>query len=193
VNFQPFKAAIQRQFERMSKHALYRVSVEKNDLWDLYLASFPPGTNEMYRKRTEHDCSCCKQFVRSIGDVVAIIDGRVVSIWDIAPQENVADGFITVAAALAEFARSKPIKNYFLHYEKTVGTEKNFEQVTGGEAKRWDHFHVNLPSMLVVGKDTIPTTLGEMRTAREVFLRACMTITDDAIATVLDLIAQNSL
>lgn len=67
--FSRFKQAVAAQFAAMSKLTLLRVDVDKDALWDTYLASFPEGTNPLYRKRTEHDCSCCRQFVRADGYV----------------------------------------------------------------------------------------------------------------------------
>lgn len=31
----------------------------------------PAGTNPIFRERTEHDCSCCRNFVKNLGNVVA--------------------------------------------------------------------------------------------------------------------------
>lgn len=190
MNFTVFKAAVAQQFERMQKHQLFRVAVEKDALWAMYLQAFPPGTNQLYRKRTEYDCSCCRQFVRSVGDVVAVIDGEIVSIWDISvPAEPV---FEVVARELAAMVKAAPIASPFLHYERHAGTDRNFEQLTEGTTT-WQHFFVNIDSGFVAEKSTIPTKLGEKRAQHDVLLRSLSEITDDAVQTVLDLIAQNSL
>jgi hypothetical protein len=78
MNFNTFKNAVAKQFERMQKHELFRVQVDKDTLWATYLSSFPSGTDTLFRERTEHDCSCCKQFIRAIGDTVAIVDGKLI-------------------------------------------------------------------------------------------------------------------
>ena len=59
MNFKQFAQAVEKQFKKMSKHPLFIVKVEKNDIWDKYLASFPEGTNPIYKTNTEHDCFCC--------------------------------------------------------------------------------------------------------------------------------------
>ena len=87
MNFNVFKSAVSAQFAKMSSGPLFRTDITGDDLWATYLKAFPEGTNPLYRKRTEHDCSCCKQFIRSIGNVVTIKNGRLVSIWDIAPTQ----------------------------------------------------------------------------------------------------------
>ena len=81
--FRDFKLAIQRQFNVIKTHELFRTQADKYGMWDVYLDSFPDGTNPIFRERTEHDCNCCKYFIRAVGNMVAVIDGKVVSIWDV--------------------------------------------------------------------------------------------------------------
>lgn len=165
MNFKLFQQAVAVQFKRMSAHPLFRVNADKDWLWATYLNAFPAGTNLLYRKRTEHDCSCCKSFIRIIGNVVAIIDGKVESIWDIKVD---SEAYQIVANTMAGLIQIHTINNAFLHYEGHAGTERNFEQVTGEAPKTWDHFHVHIPKQFVLQKASIPTKLGEMRAHRDV-------------------------
>lgn len=190
MDFTLIKTPVAAQFERMQRHPMFRVDIDKDTLWATYLAAFLPGTNPMFRERTEHDCSCCKQFIRTVGDVVAIINGEIVTIWDVTVSEP---GYQTVANTLALLVKGCAIKEPFLHYERSAGTDKSFEEVVGAAPRRWDHFFVNIANNYVLSKDRIPTKLGEERTRVETFKRALTTITLDALDTVLDLIAQNSL
>ena len=80
MNFNVFKSAVATQFAKMAKSPLFVTDTTGDDLWATYLAAFPEGTNPIYRERTEHDCSCCRQFIRNIGNVVTIQDGKLVSI-----------------------------------------------------------------------------------------------------------------
>jgi hypothetical protein len=189
VNFQVFKVAVAKQFDRMQKHQLFRAEVDKDLLWATYLKSFPEGTNPIYRERTEHDCGCCKQFIRAVGDTVAIINGKVESIWDAQVSEP---GYQAVADALSAVVKNAKIADQFVHYEKTAGTDKNFEEMVD-RIQTWQHFFLNVPQAYVMKKADIPTFLNGPRTSREVLLRSLTEITDDAVNTVLDLIAQNSL
>lgn len=189
MNFNVFKSAVAKQFATMQAKALFTVNISGDELWGTYLSAFPEGTNPIYRERTEHDCSCCKQFIRNIGGVVAIIDGKLVSIWDIVPTGTPYD---IVAKALADKVHSSTIANVYLHYERHVGTDKNFVQLLDGQ-KTWEHFYVNPPYSVVRDKTNIPTELGKQRTAYEMVVRAIGAITNEAVDTVLELIDQNSI
>lgn len=187
MNFAKFKTAVATQFELMCKYPIFRTSVDKSELWDTYLASFPAGTNPIYRTRTEHDCSRCKQFIRAIGDVVAIIDHKLISIWDC----NIDDStYQSVAKAMSSLVKSHPVANIFLHSERTAGADKTFEQLTEG-IKTWNHFFVNIPQRFI-NRDP-GTKLGECRSSYDVLLRSLTELSDEAVDTVLELISQNSL
>lgn len=190
MNFSQFKLAVSKQFAKMAKGTLFQTTTPKDALWETYLASFPPGTNPIFRKRTEHDCSCCRAFIKAIGGVVAIIDGKRVSIWDIA--DEVDPTYKVVAENLSALVSAHPIENVFLSSEHKIGTDKNYEQILGS-AKTWEHFHVTLPNSIVINKISIGPKLSEYRADFDVFYRSLNTITFDAIDTVLELIAQNSL
>lgn len=190
MDFSQFKLAVAKQFALMSRGELFQTTTPKDALWETYLASFPPGTNPIYRERTEHDCSCCRSFIKAIGGIVAIIDGERVSIWDIA--DEVDHGYKVVAENLSALVSAHPIDNIFRTEERQAGVDKNFEQLVN-EVKTWNHFHVTIPNSAMVHKNTIGPTLSQHRADFDVFLRSLETISLDAIDTVLELIAQNSL
>lgn len=199
MDFNLFKSAVSTQFAKLQQHKLFRVDVSKDTLWETYLSSFPEGTNLVYRERREYDCSCCRQFIRTVGDVVAIIDGALVSIWDVGLSSEPA--FQTVADTLSTLVKFNPILEPFLHYERHAGTDRNFEQLIADPlsenpnppVKTWTHFHVNINSTFVREKSSIPSILSDSRSTHDVFLRSLREISIAAINTVLDLIAQNSL
>ena len=75
-NFKKFATAIASQFRFMAASGLLvRVDVDRDALWDAYLAAFPEGSNPIYRVRTEHDGSYDRAFVKKLGGVVSIKDG----------------------------------------------------------------------------------------------------------------------
>ncbi len=204
LDFSKFKRAIDRQFDKISKHDLFRTDVNKDQLWDKYLSSFPTGTNPTYRERTEYDCSCCRQFIKAVGNTVTIIDGRVVSIWDIEIDEP---AYQLVADSMSQFVKSHQISDVFLHPEKTAGTDRNFENprkaggitINEGKVITWEHFHVNIPWGRNQGKNyyrakkEIPTELGLKRADHDVLMRGLTELTQDSVDTVLEIIKQGSL
>jgi hypothetical protein len=188
MEFREFKTAVQRQFNEMKDNNLFRVNLDKDELWNEYLESFPADSNPMFRKRTEHDCSCCRQFIRSVGDMVTIKNGAVISIWDI----NVGGNYQVVADAMSAFVKEHNINDVFFHTEKTAGTDKNFQDTDDG-VLTWEHLFIQLPQPLVCKGVDLGTKLAESRSTKDVMLRALKEITTDSIDTVLELINQNSL
>lgn len=132
--FTTFSKAVQKNFAEMSKGELYVVRMQ-NDMADMYLAAFPEGTNPIYRVRTVHDCVCCKHFVRRLGHVVAIKDGKLQTIWD--GLDHLPTPFKEVAAKLGHIVRSQPIASVFRTDEAKYGLDHNYDKVTN---ERHDHF-----------------------------------------------------
>lgn len=189
INFALMQSAVGKQFKAMSANRLYSTTVEGDKLWETYLSSFPPGSNPLYKTRTEHDCGCCRHFIKQVGGVVNIIDGKIVTLWDF----EVDGPYQSVANAMAELVRSHVIKNVYLHSERLVGVANSRQLLEDKTVKSWNHYYVNLPDSAVVRKSDIGTKLGKSRTTHDVMLRALTEISIDAVATVLELIAQNSL
>lgn len=179
-------------FEEMRKESkcLFEVHLDKEALWNLYLDSFPENENQIYRVRRYHDCSCCKHFIRTIGNVVMIKDGKLTSIWDFKVDSN----YQQVLDKLSEFVKSHPILDKYVVNEKKIGTSHNFEKLEDG-IKQWDHFYVELPESFI-HRDrtkTINQARSEYKDTKMVFKRALDEITVDSITTVLDLIDSNIL
>ena len=195
MDFIKFKTAVAQQFSRMSKYDLFFTSVSKDVLWDTYLNSFPANTNPIFRERTEHDCSCCRSFVKTIGNVAAIIDGKLVTIWDAVVGDP---AYQAVSDAMSKVVKGEKVDNIFLHTNNSVGTNKNYEQILEATTT-WEHFYLNIPNGRRGEKNFVCTGVemgprhSESRSSYDVLLRSLNEITTDAIGTVLDLIAQNSL
>lgn len=191
MNFHDIKKAIAKKFKSMTKSnkPLFVTAAGKDEMWEAYLNAFPEGSNPMFRERTEHDCQCCKQFIRVLGNAVIVKNNELVSIWDIKVDNP---NYQAVANSMASFVKSHPIKDVFYHYEATAGRDRNFaETVTGVET--FHHFFVNLPSALTLRKADIPTKQSEHRDDFSVLNRSLKEISLEACDTVLELIAANSL
>jgi hypothetical protein len=192
MNFKQIKTAVQRQFNHLKGEPLFRIDLDKDKLWETYLKSFPEGTNPIFRERTEHDCSCCRSFIKNVGDLVAIKDGELVSIWDCKTGDP---SYQTVVDALSEFVKSHSIGNIFLHPFLSAGEDKSYEQDKKDSTKviTWEHFHIQLPREIVPSGADIGPRLSDSRASHDVLLRSLKEISSDSIETVQDLIAQNSL
>jgi len=187
--FKDFQKALKEHFQEMDQRSLFRVDIEPDKLWEKYLASFPPGTNEVFRERTEHDCSCCRAFIKKVGGLVSIEDNQLVSIWDV----EVEGFYQEVADKMGRMVRRAKVNDLFLHYEKGVGTLSNRELI-GDEVHTWSHFHLDLPPRCVVTNQIdLNAKVGEYRESRNVFKRGLEELTSEALNIVLDLIDQDSL
>lgn len=194
--FKDFVKAIQKNLQQMSKDSsrLFTVNVDTEELYNLYLDSFPAGTNEIYRERREYDCSCCRHFIRDVGNVVSIKNGELHTIWGINPVSD--DKYNVVAAALDAYVKQKAVSGVFLKKEKRIGTPENREMLPTGKINKYEHFFVDLPEICIFKEcygHTLEGDLSQFRDVRNVFKRSLDEISKEAVDTVLELIAQNSL
>ena len=194
--FRDFVKAIQKNLQQMSKDSLrlFTVNVDTEELYNLYLDSFPAGTNEIYRERREYDCSCCRHFIRDVGNVVSIKNGELHTIWGINPVSD--DKYNVVAAALDAYVKQKAVSGVFFKKEKRIGTPENREMLPTGKINKYEHFFVDLPEICIFKEyygHTLEGDLSQFRDIRNVFKRSLDEISKEAIDTVLELIAQNSL
>ena len=190
--FMEFKKALQVHFNEMQKDAdkLFEVLVDKDELWNTYLNSFPAGTNPIFRERTEHDCSCCRHFIKSIGAAIIVKDGQAHTIWELKLNDPT---YQTVANALDAFVKAHEVSDIYLSKFKQIGTDHNFEEIDG-KAHRWDHFFLELPDKFVNRTSSSNEEIkGQFRDTRNVFKRSLDEITMDAVDTVLELINSNTL
>lgn len=194
MEFIEFKVTMQRHVERILENqtSLFVADVSGDELWDLYLDSFPIGTNPIFRERTQHDCSCCRHFVRQFGNVVVISDNRMISIWDF---ETDSEEYQPVLDALSNLIKSRSVRDVFVTKKKSVGTDKNRELIgKDAQVRTWEHFYVSLPERFIsVYHETTAAIAAKYRDTKNVFKRSLDEISLNAIETVLDVIAQNSL
>lgn len=193
MDFVQFKGIMQRNFAEMVANAdtLFEVEVDKDEFWNLYLDSFPAGTNEVFRERREFDCSCCRHFVKSFGNVVVIKDNKVRTMWGFTTGDEV---YQPVINALDAYLKARAVNNMHVAKENFAGTDANYELGDGGKSIRWDHFYLSIPSKFVDrSRRSVGEIQGEFRDVRNVFHRSLTEITEEAVETVLELITSNTL
>lgn len=198
ANFKEFRTLLQKHFDEMVKDGapLFITNADEDKLYDLYLDSFPAGTNPTFRKRREYDCSCCRRFVKNIGKLVSFMDGQMVTVWDF---DTKSDVYQPVVDALAAYVKTCAVVNPYYVSRNMIsddkfGTEMNYEYDADHKAVRtWDHFAVNIPQRFITSGDDVATKMAQWRDSANVFKRSLEELTMEAVDTVLELIAQNSL
>lgn len=193
MEFKNVKNLLAENFARISAtNRFFETDIDKDYLWNLYLDSFPEGSNPIYRERRVHDCSACRQFIRNIGGAVYIDDN--LNLHSIFEFDTNSTTFQPVMDALADYVTSRPIVDIYLNDSLNVGINQNRELLDDGTVHTWEHFFVKLPStMYNTHKDRIPTEKAKIRDRKNVFKRSLDEISMDAIDTVLELISSNTL
>jgi len=192
-NFKNFKNLFKKNFKELTKDVshLFEVELDKDLLWNTYLESFRPEDNPIFRKRREFDCSCCRRFIRNIGNVVVIKDNQIKTIWDFDAK---SETFQPVVDALDKYVKSHVVSDVYVSKLKKIGTDKNFEQLANGQINTWEHFYLELPQKFYDNSNRSEGEIkGEFRSTRDVFKGSLDKISEDSLLTVLELISQNSL
>ena len=195
MQFHDLQAALHKNFwEQVNKYKVaYQTDVDPDTLWSTYLESFPAEKNPIFRVRREHDCSCCRHFIKRIGGIVFIDEEQKLhTIWGFAVPD---DGYQVVLDAVDALVKSSKITQEFITNEYSFGTEESREYDQDYKlVTTWEHFYLRVPKeWRYRGRDTIDSERSRRRSAAEVFGRALREITMDSIDTVLELIRSNTL
>lgn len=187
-DFQSFSKLVHARYTAMAANEMFVVGTDNHAVSDAYLAAFPEGTNPVYLTNTEHDCSCCKNFIRNLGNLITITDGKVQTVWDI---EGAPHPYDVVAKAMADYVRALPVMGIFRSSEGKYGAEFNMQQLEDGSAKRWNHFHGVVTAKHFTKE--VGARVGEYNAAVQVFRRGLSELTREALDEVRGLIDSNSL
>ena len=193
MEFTEMRDKLMEHFNEMVKDIdhLFEVAVDKDELWNLYLDSFPAGTNEIYRERRWHDCSCCRQFIKTIGNAVVIKDNQIETIWDFRTDDTT---YQPVLNALSAYIKSHAVSDIYVSKFKKIGTLQNYEEMENGQMHEWTHFFVELPDRFVDKSSRSEGDIkGGFRDTRNVFKRSLDEIDMDSLDTILELINSNTL
>jgi len=192
--FPPFAQTVAASFQAIAKAPqVFVTNIDGDVLYQHYLAAFPHGTNPLFKKATEHECSTCRYFIRRVGNVVTIDDHGVVrTVWSKAatmapyPYNVVASALYTIVcnADISDLYRVSTKENSF-----GAATTRSLE---GDTARTWDHLYTGeIPKTLQV--ESPDQARGEYRTTVQVFTRGLVELAPSAIETVLSLIEANNL
>ena len=194
MQFHDLQDKLSKNFAELVKKykTAYQADVDKDELWNTYLESFPPKKNPIFRVRREHDCSCCRHFIKNIGGIVFIDDDlNTHTIWGFEVED---EDYQTVLNAVDAYVKSKKIVEEFVTNMGAFGASITYEHRDDGSIGEWEHFYVKTPDSWVYrGRETIDSERSHRRTSSEVFGRALREISPDAISSVLELINDNTL
>lgn len=188
--FSVFSKAVTNAFNTMvakdegKKMNLFIVDITGDELYAHYLASFPAGTNPMFRERTEHDCSTCLNFIKNIGGVIFAKGDDLFTVWDVVLD---AGEYFEVAKSMAELVRSKAIKAPFYVGEPNYGAA-----TTSSNGETWNHFYASVPKIYQF-KQNSSNVVGMRNDDVAILKRSITEITDAATDVVSELIDQGSL
>jgi len=188
MGFHKFAEEVRKQFNMMAESGpLYTVNVKGDDVNDKYLSSFEDGTNEIYIERPAHECQTCRTFIKNIGNVVAIIDGKKVSVWDVE-----AEGiYAVVAKELSKFILGIEINNVFRHFEQKVAVATSLQELEDGSVKKWHHFSCEVPKRFV--NPDKGAELGNYSSQAQLFKRGLESLDLESAELVVDSIENGSL
>ena len=194
-NFITMRDLVNKHIESMMKDnvRLFAVNIDKDKLYELYLKNIPEKMNPIYRERTTHDCSCCRGFIKNIGNIIAIKNGKPITVWDC---DVTGTGYENVLKAMSNYVKKnvQHISNIYLSNEAKHGCHHNFEIMESVGQHRWDHFFIELNKKFYE-KNSVERNkkLSDMASMHFVFKRSLDELTLDSVETVLELIASNSI
>lgn len=184
TDFTQLAGPVHARYNELAQGELFTVEVE--DIAAAYLSAWPEGTNPIYKTNTEHDCSCCKNFLRNLGKVVGIDeDGKVLTVWD--GHESLPYPYNVVAKAMQSLVQAAPITGVFRASERQYGTSHNYD----ADNQRWSHFHGRVADRHFSA--TPDKDRGEFSATAQVLRRGLDELNPEDVGTVLDLIESKSL
>ena len=201
---------------------LFVSSVSGKELWDIYLKSFKPEDNEIFRdpQSSEHNCKNCYNFIKNYGNIVAIDSAlNIITMFDFIADEEYKASINNMAAIL----KNSPVSDVFFetfeflnqaNYEKCyksstsfkLGIEVNYKTYSKEEVLKYgvveenklytfEHFMVRMPEQFVLkdSSQSLASLVAHYRSNYEVFKRTMEEISANSFSIVSELISQGSL
>jgi len=193
VSFKDIAVTTADYLKTLTDHnELYVTTCDGDAVYAEYLASFPAGTDPIFKERTEHDCQTCRNFIKNVGKLVAIVGGEIVTVWDV---PNLPYPYSEVFASLSRFVKKFPIDSVYRDDQPSYGA-KSTMQVIDPEAfqtRTWNHFYWNVPKRFHLESHKLGECLGESRNSASIFRRGLDELNPTSLKDVKDLISANSL
>ena len=187
MQFKKFSEEVSSKYNALRLLNAFTTEVSGDDLWSIYLNSFPEGTNPIHKERTYHDCSTCRDVIRNIGHIVYIVDGEAQTLWS---GLDIEEPYVTVAKAMDEALLNSPIQSLYMTNQERYGKNVTYQQSEDGTVESWDHFDIRVAPR---HKSQNLSKVGAFNTHAATLKRALEEITIDSATTVRNLIADNEL
>lgn len=191
MSFKLFRDAVEKQFnEIVTADTVCRTATDPEVLWSIYQLAFPSGTNNVHIVRPVHDCNFCKQFVKQVGNIVAIKDGELISVWDI----DVPYPYDVVAKQMSEYVKVSTVETFFRHFQSKVSKPFNLverEQIEEGKPNivTYEHLSCVVPEKFILTPSDININNNRVNTLQ----RGLDLIEREHLEIVLELIEENQL
>lgn len=195
-SFSKFANIVAKSFSAMADgtNQVYVAKIDPDALWEKYLASFPEGTDPIYKKNTWHNCSCCRHFIKRIGAVLTIKNGSIHTVWD-AAAETAPEHYSDIAKILRDAVRTSGIEDVFYvkKNEGSFGNQKTYSiDPDTNAAKVWEHFYTGTINNKY-RVDNPDTLKGDYKTTVSVLQRGLLELNSSAVESVLSLINEGAL
>lgn len=148
--------------------------------FDLYLDSFSDD------ERQQHNCNTCKSWLNNLGNVIGIVHGKRMTMWDFVCNDPVYE---QVRQAMHDACMRRPIAKVYTPVQSGFGTERNTACLEDGTAIIWEHFNGSLSRRHMITDSKAASYLSNY----EVLKRTCREFQKEPFVTVLDLIDNNDL
>jgi uncharacterized protein YfaP (DUF2135 family) len=186
--FHTFAKLVNARFNQLAAYPLYDTAVSNDHLWETYLSAFPEGTDPLYRVNSQHNCNCCKQFIRNLGGVVSIETDVMRTVWDI---EGAPYPYDIVASEMAALVRKSTISDIYKTEDFVFGKEVTHSLLEDKSTIDFNHFFAVVPKShralnVAALKGTARESVGLMK-------RGFEEIEASALLTVRELIESNGI
>lgn len=155
MNFKELSTKIAENLESMSTGFLFRSKVTGDELWDIYINSFMPGDDPIFRdpNSTTHTCNLDRNFIRRYGNIISIDnENNIKSIFEVSVP--VTSKYYASINKMLEVIYENPVGGVFvetydslrsLPYESTnayqskfrLGIPENHKKYTQEEVDRY--------------------------------------------------------
>lgn len=189
--FKVMSEDVEKHFEmEMWRRKLFKVDVDTDMLWNLYLDSYPEEMQSIYRENRWQDCTACRRWFRKMANVVALDDdGTMITMFSC----NTLPQYQSILDKLEEQILDKDIKEAFLSSRDKIGVPVTYTEDENGDIERDYHFFSELPDKVIYEGVKVGQEKDKLYTARQLLERSLDEISLTALDTVLDLIEDNNL